>query len=60
MLVQKNLSSVTEPPQLWQQGQEELALNAWHHPQSAIKPLTFRWSPWGQDLGAGVMTESHP
>lgn len=62
MFVQKNLNSVTEPPQLWQQGQEELALNAWHYLQSAIKPLTFRWSPPGQDLGIGVMcqSESHP
>lgn len=27
----------------------------------ALNPLTFRWSPWGQDLGIGVMcqTESH-
>lgn len=37
VLFKKNLNTVIEPPQLWQQGQKRLAVNAWHYLQNGIK-----------------------
>lgn len=50
VLFKKNLNTVIEPPQLWQQGQKRLAVNAWHYLQNGIKPPHLQAESMGTRL----------
>lgn len=50
VLFKKNLNTVIDPPQLWQQGQERLAVNAWHYLQNGIKPPHLQVESMGTRL----------
>lgn len=50
VLFKKNLNTVIEPPQLWQQGQKRLAVNVWHYLQNGIKSPHLQVESMGTTL----------